>query len=184
MSSAISAAVSVPQAATLLSAGALRDATPIAPSHALVPRPETGPLPVLVNPSYGRSSSENTPSMASVAGALEGVHLGDAPPLASGATTQTFNDPPLLPSNLITIARSAFGYGQALRLATSTVDTFDTDFSVADIIERLLLLWLMRRDVASQVREIILLGQVRQEPPALILNELLDLTELYMRDTD
>ena len=43
---------------------------------------------------------------------------------------------------------------------------------------------MMRRDVASQVREIILLGQVRQEPPAVILNELLDLTELYMRETD
>ena len=85
---------------------------------------------------------------------------------------------------MVTIARTAFGHGQALRLASSTVDTFDTDFTVTDLIERLLLLWMMRRDVASQVREIILLGQVRQEPPAVILNELLDLTELYMRDTD
>ena len=54
--------------------------------------------------------------MASVAGALEGMHLGDAPPLTGGATTQMFNNPPLLPDNLVTIARTAFGHGQALRL--------------------------------------------------------------------
>jgi len=122
--------------------------------------------------------------MSSVAGALEGMHLGDAPPPTGEATTQMFNNPPLSPDNLVTIARMAYGHGQALRLASSTVDTFDTDFTVTDLIERLLLLWMMRRDVASQVREIILLGQVRQEPPVVILNELLDLSELYMRDTD
>ena len=119
-----------------------------------------------------------------MAGALAGIHLEDAPPPAGGVTTQMFNNPPLLPCNLVSIARTAFGPSQALRLAPSIIDNFDTDFSLADLIERLLLLWAMRRDVASQVREIILLGQVRQEPPVVILNELLDLTELYMRDTD
>jgi len=173
VSPVVSAAVPAPQVATPLSMRALRAETPIAPSHAVVPRPETGPLPVLVDPSYGRTSSNTTTSMASVAGALEGVHLGDAPPPASGATTQMFNDPPLLPSNLIAIARTAFTHGQAQRFAASTVDIFDTDLSAADIMERLMLLMLMRRDVTSQVREII-----------LILNELLDLTELYMRDAD
>jgi len=42
----------------------------------------------------------------------------------------------------------------------------------------------MRREVASQVWEVILLGEVRHEPPGTVLHELLDLTELYTRDTD
>jgi len=177
-------AVSVPRIAGPLGADVPRGAAPIAPGHALVPQADTGIMPVLVDPSYGRSSSDTAPSMASVAGALAGVLLEDAPPPAGGASTQMFNNPPLLPCNLVTIARMAFGPSQALRLAPSIIDSFDMDFSLADLIERLLLLWAMRRDVASQVREIILLGQVCQEPPAVILNELLDLTELYMRDTD
>jgi len=94
-----------------------------------------------------------------------------------------FNNPPLLPGNLVTIARTAFGPGQAQRLAPSIVESFDTGLSPADVTERLHLLWSMRRDVATHVREVILLGQMRQEPPAAILNELLDLTELYTRDT-
>jgi len=184
MSPVVSAAVPAPQVASPRSISTVRDETTMAPSHTVVPQPETGPLPVLVDPSYGRTSSDTTTSMALVAGALEGVHLGDAPPLASGATTQMFNEPPLLPSNLIAIARMAFTHGQAQRFAVSTVEIFDTDLTAADIMERLTLLMLMRHDVASQVREIILLGQVREEPPAVILNELLDLTELYMRDPD
>jgi len=94
-----------------------------------------------------------------------------------------FNNPVLQPGNLITVARTAFGPRQAQRLAPSILENFDTELSQADITERLHLLWSMRHDVATQVLDIILLGQVRQEPPAIILNELLDLTELYTRET-
>jgi len=117
-------------------------------------------------------------------GAMAGVGLEDAPPPASKASPQMFNNPMLQPGNLITVARTAFGSGQAQRLAPSILENFDTPLMQMEITERLHLLWSMRHDVATQVRDIILLGQVRQEPPAIILNELLDLTELYTRDTN
>ena len=121
--------------------------------------------------------------MSSVAGALTDVHLEDAPPRLAMHPRKCSTTRPLLPSNLVTIARTAFVPGQAQRLAPSIVESLDTGLSLADVTERLHLLWSMRRDVATQVREVILLGQVRQEPPAVILNELLDLTKLYTRDT-
>jgi len=114
---------------------------------------------------------------------MAGVGLEDAPPPASEASPQMFNNPVLQPGNLITVARTAFGPGQVQRLAPSILENFDTKLSQADITERLHFLWSMRHDVATQVRDIILLGQVRQKPSAIILNDLLDLTELYTRDT-
>jgi len=82
------------------------------------------------------------------------------------------------------VGRTAFGPGQAQALAPSILETFDTQLTQAEVTERLHLLWLMRREVASQVPEIILLGEVRHEPPGAVLHKLLDLTELYTRDTD
>ena len=41
----------------------------------------------------------------------------------------------------------------------------------------------MRREVATQVRDIILLGQACREPPGAILLELLELAEQYTEDT-
>jgi len=117
-------------------------------------------------------------------GAMAGVRLEDVPPPAGESSPQMFNNPVLQPENLITVARTAFRPGQAQRLAPSILGSFDTPLTQAEVIERLQLLWSMRRDVATQVRDVILLGQVRQDPPAVILNELLDLTELYTRDTN
>ena len=45
------------------------------------------------------------------------------------------------------------------------------------------LLWLMRRDVASQVWDILLLRQACREPAGLVLMEVLDLVEQYIEDT-
>jgi len=127
--------VSVPRVAAPLGVGVPRGAAPIDYGHALVPRrAQTETLPVLVDPSYGRSSSDTAPSMSSVAGALAGVRLEDAPPPVGGASTQMFNNPPLLPSNLVTIARTAFGPGQAQRLAPSIVDSFDTSCPPAQLV--------------------------------------------------
>ena len=42
----------------------------------------------------------------------------------------------------------------------------------------------MRREVATQVHDIILLGQVRREPAGAVLLELLELAELYTADTE
>ena len=56
--------------------------------------------------------------------------------------------------------------------------------SHAQVLECLHLLWAMRREVAAQVQETLLLGEVRREPPGAVLHELLDLTSLYTRDTD
>ena len=95
-----------------------------------------------------------------------------------------FERPALRPEDLVTVSLTAFGPGQAQSLAPSILETFDTQLSHAEVVERLHLLWAMRREVASQVREILLLGEVRREPPGVILHELLDLTSLYTRDTD
>jgi len=117
-------------------------------------------------------------------GAMAGVGLEDVPPPAGEPSPQMFNNPVLQPENLITVARTAFGPGQAQKLAPSVLDSFDTQLTQAEVTERLQLLWMMRHDVASQVRDIILLGQVCQESPGVVLNELLDLTELYTRGTN
>jgi len=69
-------------------------------------------------------------------------------------------------------------------LVRSILETFDTPLSPADVAERMHLLWAMQREVAAQFREILLLGEVRREPPGVILHELLDLTSLYTRETD
>ena len=115
---------------------------------------------------------------------MAGVGLEDAPPPASEASPQMFNNPVLQPGNLITVARTAFGPGQGQRLAPSILESYDTSLTQVEITECLQLLWSMWHDVATQVWDVILLGQVCQEPPAIILNELLDLTELYTRDTN
>jgi len=117
-------------------------------------------------------------------GAMAGVSLEDMPPPASASPPpQMFDRPVLRPENLVTVACTAFGPGQAQTLAPSILET-DTQLTQAKVTERLHLLWMMRCEVASQVREIILLREVRREPPGTVLHELLDLTELYTWDTD
>jgi len=144
-----------------------------------------GPLPVLVDPAYGGSSGSDTaPSTVSMCGAMAAVNLEDAPPPAGDASLQMFERPALWTQDLVTVALTAFGPGQAQSLAPSILETFDTPLSHADVVERLHLLWAMRREVAAQVRETLLLGEVRREPPGAVLHELLDLTSLYTRDTD
>jgi len=155
--------------------------------HLPVPSPGgAGPRPVLVDPSYGGGSSvssEAAVSASSALGALANVALEDVPPLVSDPTPQMFDSPVLRPENLVTVARTAFGPGQAQMLAPSIPESFDTQLTQAEVTERLQLLWMMRHEVASQVWEVILLGQVRHEPRGAVLHELLDLTELYTRDT-
>ena len=41
----------------------------------------------------------------------------------------------------------------------------------------------MRREVTTRVRDIILLGNARREPPGAVLLELLELAEQYTEDT-
>jgi len=91
--------------------------------------------------------------------------------------------PVLTLSNLVTIARSAFGPGQTQLLVPSIMSGFATALTPAEVTDRLQLLWLMRREVATQVRDIILLGHVHQEPPGAVLLKLLKLVEQYTSDT-
>jgi len=143
------------------------------------------PLPVLVDPAYGGNSSSNiAPSTSPMRGAMAAINFEDPPPPASKASLQMFERPVLRPEDLVTVALTAFGHGQTQTLAPSILETFETQLTHAEVVERLHLLWAMRREVASQVREILLLGEVRREPPGVILHELLDLTSLYTRDTD
>ena len=128
-----------------------------------VPSPsDEGPRPVLVDRSYGGNSSVSSDaavSASSALGALANVALKDIPPPAGDPTPQMFDQPVLLPENLVMVARTAFGPGQAQILAPSILESFETQLTQADVTERLQLLWMMRREVASQVREIILLGR-------------------------
>jgi len=146
-----------------------------------------GPQPVLVDPSYGGDSSVSSDVAASAFSALDAlanVALEDIAPPVGDPTPQMFARPVLQPENLVTIARTAFGPGQAQMLAPSILDGFNTQLTQAEVTEHLQLLWMMWREVASQVSEIVLLGQVCHEPPGAVLHELLDLTDLYTRDTN
>jgi len=158
---------------------------PVTPGQPLTPRLGEGELlPLLVDPAYGGSSESDTaPSMASVCGALASVCIENVPPTAGEASLQMFERPALRTQDLVTVSLTAFGPGQAQSLAPSILETFETSLSYADVVERLHLLWAMRREVAAQVRETLLLGEVRREPPGAVLHELLDLTSLYTRDT-
>ena len=65
----------------------------------------------------------------------------------------------------------------------SILDDFATKLTGAQVAKRLQLLWLMRREVATRVCDIILLGHARREPPGGVLLELLELAEQYTADT-
>jgi len=100
-------------------------------------------------------------------------------PAAYGPTPLSVK--PILSSrNLMTIARNAFGRGQAEQL----LNGFATDLSYWDIHERLHLLWLMRRDVATLVRAMIIVGQARCKLPGEILRDLLEMARQYASYTD
>ena len=174
------AARSMPRAVAPPGDGVPSGMVPVVLGRPLIPRLGVAELlPVLVDPLYGGSSFNTTHSTSLMRGAMAGVSLEDMPPPASASPTQMFDRPALRPENLITVARTAFGPGQAQMLAPSILEIFDTQLTQAEVTERLHLLWMMRREVASQVRGVILLGEVRREPPGAVLHELLDLTELY-----
>ena len=71
---------------------------------------------------------------------------------------------------------------EAQLLVPSILRNFGTHLTSTELAERLQWLWLMRRKVASQVRDIILLGRVRRQRPKVILRELLELAELLASD--
>jgi len=90
----------------------------------------------------------------------------------------------LSPKNLMLIARAAFGRGQAGQLVPALLSGFDTDLSYSEIHDRLRLLWLMRKDVATLVRAIIVVGQAHCKPPGEVLMELLGVAQQYTTYTD
>ena len=104
-------------------------------------------------------------------------------PTTNSATQPVPVRPVLTLGNWVTIARSSFGLGQAQLLVPSILDGFATELTGAQATERLQLLLLMRREVATLVCDIILLGQACREPPGVILLELLELAEQYTEDT-
>jgi len=81
------------------------------------------------------------------------------------------------------IAGSTFGLAQTQLLVSAILIGFTTTLTYDEVAERLQLLWLMRREVASQVRDVILLGQAHREPAGIVLSEQLELAEQYTEDT-
>ena len=92
---------------------------------------------------------------------------------------------PILSSrHLLTIARNAFGRGQAQQLIPDLLKGFATELNYWDIHERLRLLWLMRREVATLIRAMIIVGQARCKLPGEILRDLLEMARQYASYTD
>jgi len=121
---------SVPRTAAPPGDGVPSGMVPVVLGRPLIPRPGVAELlPVLVDPSYGDTSSNTAPSTSSMHGAMAGVSLEDMPPPASASPTQMFDRPALRPEKLITVARTAFGPGQAQMLAPSILETFDTQLT-------------------------------------------------------
>jgi len=84
----------------------------------------------------------------------------------------------------MTIARNAYGRGQAGQLIPALLSGFETDLSYWDIHDRLRLLWLMRKDVATLVRAMIIVGQAHCKLPGEILRDLLEMAQQYVTYTD
>ena len=84
----------------------------------------------------------------------------------------------------MTIARNAYGRGQAGQLIPALLNGFETELSYWDIHERLHLLWLMQKDVATLVWAMIIVGQARCKPLGETLRELLEMAQQYASYTD
>ena len=82
------------------------------------------------------------------------------------------------------IAHSAYGRGRAEVLVPALLSGFETDLTNSEMLDRLRLLWLMRKEVATQVWAIIILGQARRTPPEAVLLELLGLAQQYRTYTN
>ena len=78
------------------------------------------------------------------------------------------------------ITRSTFSIGRSDMLVSAIHIGFTTSLSHEEVAERLQLLWLMGRESATQVRDVILLGQARREPAGMVLAELLEWAAPYM----
>ena len=90
--------------------------------------------------------------------------------------------PTLTNKDLVLIARSTFGLAQLQVLVPAILAGCATSLTYDEVVERLQLLWLMRREVANQIRGTILLGLTRREPAGMVLSELLELAEQYAED--
>jgi len=89
--------------------------------------------------------------------------------------------PVLQARDAVNVARSTLGMEKAQLLVLSILRNFESHLTT-ELAERLQWLWLMRREVASQVRDTILLGRLRRQRPEVILCELLELAELLASD--
>ena len=101
-------------------------------------------------------------------------------PLPSPETCTTTIRPVLTPRDLVMIARTTFGISRSDMLVSAIMIGFTTFLSHEEVAARLQLLWLMGQDYATHVRDVILLGQARQEPASLVLAELLEWAAPYI----
>jgi len=90
--------------------------------------------------------------------------------------------PTLQARDAVNVAHSTLGMEEAQLLVPSILRNFETHLTSTELAERMQWLWLMRHEVASQVRDTILLGRVRRQRPEAILRELLELAELLASD--
>lgn len=91
--------------------------------------------------------------------------------------------PTLQPRDAVVTARSAYGTAQAQSFVPTLLSHFETNLLAPELTERLPWLWLMRRDIATQVCDVILRGRLLHRRPENVSAELLDLTELLATDT-
>ena len=103
----------------------------------------------------------------------------EALPLSSPETCSITVHPTLTPRDLVMIARSTFGIGRSDILVSAILIGFTTSLSHEEVAMCLKLLWLMGRESATQVQNVILLGQARHEPAGMVLAELLEWAAPY-----
>ena len=104
-----------------------------------------------------------------------------APPLPQPALPATVR-PTLTDKDLVMITRSTFGLAQLQLIVPAILAGCTTPLTHDEVVDRLRLLWLMRREVANQIRNTILLGLTGCEQAGLVLSELLELAEHYAED--
>ena len=102
------------------------------------------------------------------------------PPLSSPETCSITIRPVLTPRDLVMIARSTYGIGRSDMLVSAIMIGFTTSLSHEEVAARLQLPWLMGREYATHVWDVILLGQARREPASFVLAELLEWAAPYI----
>jgi len=90
--------------------------------------------------------------------------------------------PTLQPRDVVLAAQFVFFQSEAQLLVPTMLSQFTTDLSPTELSERSEWVWMIRREVATFLRDSVLRGHLLQQSPEQILSELFQLLEMLAAD--